>query len=117
MKKAYLILALCPLSFAMPVYAGSGTEAASFLDIPVGAGPASLGSAYTALANDAYAPVWNPAGLGFLSSTQIAGQHLSYLESINYEYLSLVHPLGKKNGLGVSAQYLGTGDIAATGPN
>jgi hypothetical protein len=94
--------------------AASGTEGAAFLDIPVGAGPAALGSAYSALASDAYAPVLNPAGLGFLSSTQIAGQHLSYLESIHDEFLSFVSPLGHGRGLGVSAQYLGSGDIAGT---
>src|SRR3954468_1834792 len=76
-----------------PLRASPGTEGASFLDIPVGAGPASMGSAYTALATDAYAPTWNPGGLGRVDSKQLAGQHLSYLESMNYEYLSYVHPL------------------------
>ena len=71
----------------------AGTSGASFLDIPVGAGPAALGSAYSALATDAYAPVWNPAGLGSISGNELAGQHLSYLESIHYEFLSFVHPL------------------------
>jgi Uncharacterised protein family (UPF0164) len=108
-------------SLSMRAYSSSGTEGAAFLDIPVGAGPAALGSAYTALANDAYATVYNPAGLGFLTGNQVAGQHLSYLESIHYEHFSFVHPFGKKNssdmfdrGLGFSMQYLGTGDITAT---
>jgi len=91
----------------------------SFLDIPVGAGPAALGAAYTALATNAYAPTWNPAGLGRLSGTELAAQHLSYLESMNYEYLSFVHPLnaqdsGTKRGIGFSMQYLGSGDINRT---
>ena len=30
---------------SIPAWAGAGTEGASFLDIPVGAGPAALGSA------------------------------------------------------------------------
>src|SRR5205807_10389423 len=103
------------LSFCLPVYAGVGTEGAAFLNIPVGAGPAALGSAYTALATDAYAPTWNPAGLGRLSGNELAAQHLSYLESMNYEYLSLVHPLQAKDsqiqrGVGFSIQYLGSGD-------
>src|SRR5437899_13046732 len=75
------------------LYASSGTEGAAFLDIPVGAGPTALGAAYTALAHDAYAPTYNPGGLGFLDSTQLAGQHLSYLDTLHYEYLSFVHPL------------------------
>jgi hypothetical protein len=104
--------------------ASSGTEGAAFLDIPVGAGPAALGSAYTALAEDAYAPTWNSAGLGFVEGTELAGQHLSYLESIHYEYLSVVHPLAgsreagaNHKGLGFSAQYLASGDIPETDVN
>ena len=87
-----------------------------FWIFPWARGPAALGAAYTALASDAYAPIYNPAGLGFLSSTQIAAQHLSYLESIDYEFLSVVHPLGNGKALGASAQYLGTGNIAGTDP-
>src|ERR1017187_6575529 len=95
--------------------ASPGSESASFLDIPVGAGPAAMGSAYSALAADAYAPVWNPAGLGFLESTQVAAQHLSYLESIYYEFASAVFRLKEGRALGFSAQYLGSGDIPGAG--
>ncbi len=111
-----LVLLLGLSSGARPAAAQSGTEAASFLDIPVGAGPAALGSAYSARATDAYAPVWNPAGLGFLSETQVAAQHLAYLGSVHYEFLSFVQPLGKDahQAIGGAAQYLGTGDISAT---
>jgi hypothetical protein len=93
--------------------ASAGQDGAAFLDIPVGAGPAAMGSAYSALATDAYAPVANPAGLAFLDGTQLAGQHLSYLEGIHDEFVSAVVPM-VSGGLGVSAQYLGSGDIAGT---
>ncbi len=105
------------------VRASVGTEGASFLDIPVGAGPAAMGSAYTALATNAYAPTWNPGAMGFVTGNEMAFQHLSYLEGIHYEYLSFVHPLAKgrdsvvKHSLGLSAQYLGSGDIAGTDTN
>src|SRR5689334_1596613 len=82
--------------FPQALTASTGTEGASFLDIPVGAGPAALGSAYTALATDAYAPLYNPAGLGFVSSPEVAGQHLSYIESINYEFGSGVLPFANQ---------------------
>src|ERR1700761_8948069 len=95
-------------------HASVGTAGASFLDIPVGAGPAALGSAYTALATDAYAPVWNPSGLGFVPTPQLAAQHLSYVDAINYEFGSVAYPLSHHNALGVSLQYLGTGDIPGT---
>ena len=127
MKTKRLIGLMAAVTLAVGVgaigYASSGTEGAAFLDIPVGAGPAALGASYTALANDAYAATYNPAGLGFLPSTQFSGQHLSYLDSIHYEYLSFAVPLPRSSncsdmstcpgsGLGGSVQYLGTGDIA-----
>src|SRR6185437_423325 len=83
------ILVLCcliPALFTGAVWGSAGTEGASFLDIPVGAGPAAMGSAYTALATNGYAPVWNPSGLARLQDNELAGQHLSYLESIHYEF-------------------------------
>jgi hypothetical protein len=101
-------------------WASSGTEGASFLDIPVGGAPAALGSAYSAQATDVYAPVWNPAGLGFLSAPEFTGTHVSYLGPLYYEHASLVVPLGKDHetgtapaGIGASMQYLGSGDITA----
>lgn len=103
--------------FPVVAQASSGTEGAAFLDIPVGAGPAAMGSAYSALATDAYAPVWNPAGLGFMPDTEVAAQHLSYLQSIYYEFASFAHPVGDGKAFGLSAQYLGSGDIQGTGPN
>ena len=103
-----------------PSFAAAGSEGAAFLQIPVGAGPAAMGSAYTALATNAYAPTWNPAGLGFADAIGVSAQHLSYLDSIHYEYLSGIYPFGETrdshihSGLGFSAQYLGTGNIAHT---
>src|ERR1700690_2853840 len=81
--------------------ASPGTESASFLDIPVGAGPAALGSAYSALATDAYALVYNPAGLAFLQDHQVAAQHLDYLESVHYEFLSGAYRTREGRGLAV----------------
>jgi hypothetical protein len=116
------VLASIGLGGFQASYAASGTEGAAFLDIPVGAGPAALGGGYTALANDAYATTYNPAGLGFMDSSQFSGQHLSYLDSIHYEYLSFGVPLPRSSAcssavdcpgsaLGGSVQYLGSGDI------
>jgi hypothetical protein len=109
---------LCLTAGSPNLHASAGTEGASFLDIPVGAGPAAMGTAYTALATDAYAPTSNPAGLGFLKGTELAGQHLSYIQSIRYEHFGFVTPLGHDpsthRGIGVSIQDLGTGDIPKT---
>ena len=106
LTSARCALGLCLAASVLPSLSGaSGTEGASFLDIPVGGRPAALGGAYSALATDAYAPVWNAAGLGFLPSTQLSGMHVEYPASSAYEFASLVHPLGSGNGLGFAAQY------------
>jgi hypothetical protein len=110
--------------FISSAYASSGTEGASFLDIPVGAGPAAMGSAYAASARDAYAPIYNPAGLGFVAGPEVAAQQLFYLDSINYESGSFVIPVGHSTtadlstgkAVGASIQYLGTGSITETDP-
>src|ERR1035438_1454710 len=99
-----MLLGLAVFTCIRKAQASSGTEGASFLDIPVGAGPAALGSAYSAMASDAYAPVWNPGGLGLVQTNQFAAQQLSYLETINYEFASFVHPLGNGRSLGASIQ-------------
>src|SRR5690242_6470534 len=115
-----LAASLLIFAAASRLQAASGTEGASFLDIPVGAGPAAMGSAYSALATDAYAPTHNPAGLGFLKDIEVAGQHLSYIQSIRYEHLGAALPLspnredGVHRGFGVSIQNLGSGDIPRT---
>src|ERR1700690_4136676 len=114
-----MLMGLAVFAYSRQAQASSGTEGASFLDIPVGAGPAALGSAYSALATDAYAPVYNPAGLGFVSTPQLAAQHLSYLPSTIYDLAIFVYPLahGQKKptrALGTSIQYLGSGSIAGT---
>ncbi len=114
--KAQLIIGLwiSLFSMKMSVLAAPGTNGADFLNIPVGAEPASMGAAYSALASNAYAPTWNPGGLGTVETNQIAAQHLSYLESIHYEHVGFVHPFQKGRALGVSVQYLGVPDVSAT---
>lgn len=105
------------LLLPVAVHAFSGTEGASFLELPIGARPAALGSAYSMLAEDAYAPTWNPAGLAFLTENELAGMHVAYLESTSYEYGSFVHPLGNGRGIGASVQYFLPGTIAALDAN
>src|SRR6266446_5755172 len=113
-----LIVVVVVVVSAKPGWPAAGTEGASFLDIPVGGAPAALGSAYTAQANDVYAPVWNPTDLGFLHSFEFTDMHLNYLEPVHYEHTGFVIPFGKddensssQTGFGTSIQYLNTDSI------
>ncbi|MBI4375452.1 MAG: PorV/PorQ family protein [Elusimicrobia bacterium] len=113
MKAGSLLFAVILLSPSC-VWPFTGIESASFLDIPVGARPAALGSAYSALGRDAFSSSWNPAGLGFLDSTQLGSMHLAYLESMAYEYVAAAHPIRPGYGLGAAFQYFRPDDFDAT---
>lgn len=102
------------LLFPRALLAFSGTEGASFLEIPVGGRPAALGSAYGPLANDSYASAWNPAGLGFLRRGEASLMHLSYLEAMSYESVHLAAPLKGGQGVGGGLQFFRAGETSAT---
>jgi hypothetical protein len=55
------------------VGAASGQTLLSLYDLERGARPAALGGAFTGLADDAYAVVYNPAGLAFLERASAHG--------------------------------------------
>lgn len=90
----------------------AGTSAASFLEIPAGARPAALGGAYGALADDAFSPLYNPAGLASPERPQAALSHLAYLEGMSYEFLGAAVPFGR-GGAGLAVQYFRPGSVAS----
>ncbi len=118
-KGSLILFILFPfvLGAAQKAWCYAGTEGAGFLNIPTGGRPAALGGAYSALANDAYAPLLNPAGLGFLKTSQFALMHLSYLDSMSYEFASLVHPFSAGHSIGASVQNLRPGNTRSTDIN
>ncbi len=111
-----MVLAALLAAFLVPApflaLAASGTEGASFLDIPLGGRPAAMGSAYSSLSVDAYAPSWNPGGLGFLKASELSLTHLSYVDSMGYEFLSFVHPFPRGGAFGLSAHYFRPGKVS-----
>jgi long-subunit fatty acid transport protein len=67
-------------------------ETASFLDIGVGARALGMGGAYTALADDADALYWNPAGLAKLEKREFTASHAEMFESTRLDFLAYAHP-------------------------
>jgi len=99
------------LNLAQAARAGSaGTEPFSFLSLDANARAVALSGAYTALAADANALLYNPAGLGRVSASQATFMHNEYFQGISQEYLAYAGP----KGWGLSLNYLDFGDVKNT---
>ena len=71
----------------------TGTNAAQFLEIGVGARAMALGGSYVAIANDPTALYYNPAGIVWNTGIQVELMHNEWLVDTNYEFLGLTVPL------------------------
>lgn len=82
-----LIGTLLPgVAAASDVFEKVGTYAAQFLKIGVSARATGMGGAFTALADDASASFWNPAGLVAVDGTVVTLNHTEWPADINLEY-------------------------------
>lgn len=87
-----------------------GAETGAFLKIPAGARAVGLGSAYTALADDASSPAWNPAGLAALRTSELTATHAEMFEGLRHEFLAAAAPT-RLGTLGLSAELLTQGSL------
>ena len=93
--------------------------AGEFLKVPVGPRAIALGSAFTAVSDDATAPYWNPAGMVYLPYREVMFQHAERFGSLlNQDYLAAVFPLGGEkshtSAIGISLIRLAVDDIQIT---
>jgi hypothetical protein len=112
-----IISALTIAALAAPAHATK--YAGEFLKVPVGARAIGMGSAFVAVADDATAPFWNPAGLIYLPYKEVLPMHSEQFGSlINHDYLGAVFPLGgekgKQQALGIGLIRLAVDDIPIT---
>ncbi|MFH1278839.1 MAG: PorV/PorQ family protein [Candidatus Eisenbacteria bacterium] len=77
------------------------TNAGAFLKIGIGAKAVGLGEAFTAIADDATALYWNPAGLVNLPRREAYFSHTSWIADIDYEYMAYAQPLNYLGGISV----------------
>ncbi len=103
------------LAVAFALHAGTGTDALNFLKIKPSARGASLGEGFVAVANDANAAFYNPAGLTQLSNIEFSLLHMIYMAETSYEYASFALPVGENLRLGGYLVYLNYGSIGRTG--
>ena len=100
----FLILAVSPVSFA-------GVDAMPHLRLGAGARSIGLGGAFTAIADDATATVWNPAGLGSAAdlSLNFSTQQLDLDRSHNF--IALTKALGSAGSIGIAVTNAGVSGI------
>ena len=115
--RAVVTALLVLLVLAAP--AGATKYAGEFLKIQVGARALGMGGAFTAVADDATAPYWNPAGMVYLPYREVIPQHQEKFGSLaNHDYLGGVWPLGGTAGqngaLGVGLLRFAVDDIPVT---
>ena len=94
-----------------------GTAGVQFLKIGVGSRAVAMGDAFTAVANDASALYYNPAGLIQLERPEAALSHIDYPAGVAYEFLGLAYPLPKMNSaVGFYVSGLWTDEMKETTP-
>lgn len=69
-----------------------GTSGLLFLRLGVSERAAGMGEAYTAVAEDATALYWNPAGLAAMTGTQVHLMHNEWISSLRQEFVGVAHP-------------------------
>ncbi|MBI4677009.1 MAG: PorV/PorQ family protein [Elusimicrobia bacterium] len=92
---------------------GRGTAAAGFLNLGVGGRAMGMGEAYTAVADEAHALYWNPAGLALTPRQELVFTHATYLGSGFYDYAASVYRVGR-GGLAAGVQHMSYGTVEET---
>lgn len=112
-----LVLALAGSLFSWEINTeeetGEAGGAAAYLKTGTGSRALAMGSAFTAISNDATATYWNPAGVAGLAKNQVALIYTQMSLDRSYNFVNFVTP--KKilffDGLGVSVIQSGVNDI------
>lgn len=92
----------------------TGISAAQFLKIGVGSRALGMGASYIAVANDAEALYWNPAGISQFNKQTAFFSHNQWLVDIQLENAGMVYHLDNTNSFGILITYLHTDEMKET---
>ncbi len=92
----------------------AGISTAQFLKIGVGSRATALGESFVAIANDASALYWNPAGLVQFDQDQVMFSHNQWVVDIYHDFLGAVYHFDATNAVGVAFTSLSTKDMPVT---
>jgi len=107
-----LLASVAFVSPAQAAFSKVGTTGAAFLKIGVGRSTAR-GDAFVAIADDASASYFNPAGLARVSR-QVQLNHVNWIADINHENLAIVLPMTSFGTLALTVTALTMGDMEQT---
>ncbi len=118
MKKTISILAIAVLLCVPGGMLQADEYAGEMLSIGVGARAMAMGGAFVAVANDATAAYWNPAGLSFIRNVELStihrGEGTYELTGVGYDFFNCAVNLGKRGAWAVSYVMHSVGGIDHT---
>lgn len=99
-----------------PAFGGerTGISIAAALKIGVGARASGMGETFVAIADDASALYWNPAGITQFKSNQALFGYTRWLGGLTHQSMNVVYHVDENNALGASIGLLGVGSIPVT---
>jgi hypothetical protein len=93
-KTSFLLLTICCLLFAnlsYGVFTKVGMAGMPFLKLGIGRAM-GMGDAFVAIADDASAAYWNPAGLALLKNREVLINHIDWILETRHEYIAGAFP-------------------------
>ena len=91
-----------------------GTTVAQFLKVEVGARALGMGGCFGALANDATALYWNPAGIAQLNHMELSISHTQWIAGISHGFAGFIFPVSDNNIFGLSFTYQSMDEMEQT---
>ena len=92
----------------------AGISAFQFLKLGVGARGVAMGESFVAIANDASALHWNPAGLVQFLDDQAIASHTEYVVDIKHDFFGVVYHVSDQDAVGASFSSLHMKDMEIT---
>jgi hypothetical protein len=121
MLRTGMLLTLLAVAIVAPAHAQVSIGGAQSLYIQPGARPAGMGDCFAAVAEDASAVSWNPAGLAFIGAefnvTLMHTQLVPDWDDVYYEYAAYAQRIEGLGTVGASLVYLTYGEQIATDPD
>lgn len=108
-----LLAAILSMVVFQPAYAqnGFGGMPGSYLYMGVGARALGMGGAYSAVANDATAVYWNPAGLAQMNPFQVSFMHAMLFMDSSFDFIGATAPTESMGNFGAAMLSLTSGDF------